>query len=80
MNAIIRKAELRDAASIVKAEQEIAQEPGFFCSQPSELSEQNVKKTIESSNGIYFVAEYNGDIAGHAFLEIHAHSLPQFLT
>jgi hypothetical protein len=50
-------AELRDAASIVKAEQEIAQEPGFFCSQPSELSEQNVKKTIESSNGIYFVAD-----------------------
>ena len=69
MNAIIRKAELRDAASIVKAEQEIAQEPGFFCSQPSELTEQNVKKTIESSNGIYFVAECNGCIAGHAFLE-----------
>lgn len=38
MNVIIRKAELRDAANIVKAEQEIAQEPGFFCSQPSELS------------------------------------------
>ena len=49
MNAVIRKAELRDAASIVKAEQEIAQEPGFFCSQPSELSKQNVKKTIEKS-------------------------------
>ena len=69
MNAIIRKAELRDAASIVRAEQEIAREPGFFCSQPSELSEQNVKNTIESSNGIYFVAECNGWIAGHAFLE-----------
>lgn len=67
---IIRKAELRDAANIVKAEQKIAQEPGFFCSQPSELSEQNVKNTIESSNGIYFVAECNGSIAGHAFLEI----------
>lgn len=70
MNAIIRKAELRDAASIVKAEQEIAQEPGFFCSQPSELSKENVKNTIEASNGIYFVAECNGCIAGHAFLEI----------
>jgi len=70
MNAIIRKAELRDAASIVRAEQEIAQEPGFFCSQPSELSEQNVKNTIESSHGVYFVAECNGCIAGHAFLEI----------
>ena len=70
MNAIIRKAELRDAASIVKAEQEIAQEPGFFCSQPSELSKENVKNTIEASNGIYFVAECNECIAGHAFLEI----------
>lgn len=70
MNVIIRKAELRDAASIVKAEQEIAQEPGFFCSQLSELNEQNVKKTIKSSNGIYFVAECNGCIVGHAFLEI----------
>ncbi len=69
MKAIIRKAELKDTASIVKAEQEIAEEPGFFCSLPSELSEQNVKKTIESSNCIYFVAEYNGSIAGHAFLE-----------
>lgn len=70
MNITIRKAELRDAASIIKAEQEIAQEPGFFCSQPSELSEQNVKNTIESSNAVYFVAECNGNIAGHAFLEI----------
>jgi len=70
MNVIIRKAGLRDATSIVKAEQEIAQESGFFCSQPFELSEQNVKNTIEASNGIYFVAECNGCITGHAFLEI----------
>jgi ribosomal protein S18 acetylase RimI-like enzyme len=70
MKAKIRKAELRDVASIARAEQEIAQEPGFFCSQPSELSEQNVRNTIKSSNGIYFVAEYNSSIAGHAFLEI----------
>lgn len=70
MNATIRKAELRDAANIVRAEQEIARKPGFFCSQPYELSEKNVKNTIESSHGIYFVAECNGCIAGHAFLEI----------
>ena len=70
MNAVIRKAELRDAASIARAEQEIAQEPGFFCSQPSELSEKNVKNTIESSQGVYFVTECNNCIAGHAFLEI----------
>jgi hypothetical protein len=33
MNVVIRKAELEDAACIVKAEQEIAQEPGLFCKQ-----------------------------------------------
>ena len=70
MNAVIRKAELRDAEGIVRAEQEIAWESGFFCSQPSELSEQNVKNTIESSHSVYFVAECNGCIAAHAFLEI----------
>jgi ribosomal protein S18 acetylase RimI-like enzyme/8-oxo-dGTP pyrophosphatase MutT (NUDIX family) len=70
MKATIRKAELWDAANIARAEQEIAREPGFFCSQPSELSEQNVKNTIESSHGVYFVAECNGSIAAHAFLKI----------
>lgn len=70
MHVIIRKAELKDSVSILRAEQEIASEPGFFCSQASELSEQNVKNTIEASRGIYLVAECNGDIAGHAFLEI----------
>jgi len=70
MNATIRKAELRDAASIARAEQEIAREPGFFCSQPSELSENNVKNTIECSHSVYLVAECNGCIAAHAFLEI----------
>lgn len=70
MNVIIRKAELRDASIIAKAEKEIAKEPGFFCSQPSELCEQNVKNTIESSSCIYFVAECNNCIVGHAFLEI----------
>jgi putative endonuclease len=34
MNAIIRKAKPHDAPSIVKAEQEIAKESGFLCSQP----------------------------------------------
>jgi GrpB-like predicted nucleotidyltransferase (UPF0157 family)/ribosomal protein S18 acetylase RimI-like enzyme/ADP-ribose pyrophosphatase YjhB (NUDIX family) len=67
---LIRQAKIEDANAIVEAERKIAKDPGYFCSLPSELSEQNVKKTIESSNGIYFVAECNGSIAGHAFLEI----------
>ena len=80
MNITIRKAKVEDAHAIVTAEQEIAQTPGYFCSQPSELSEQNVIRTInvlgESENGIYLVAEQEGKIAGHAFLEpLHLKSI-----
>lgn len=70
MTITIRKAKTEDARCIVEAEQEIAQKPGYFCSQPSELSEENVKRTIESSHGIYLVAEKEGGLVGHAFLEI----------
>ena len=70
MTITIRQAKIEDARYIVEAEQEIAQEPGYFCSQPSELSEKNVRQTIESSHGIYFVAEKDGSLVGHAFLEI----------
>ncbi len=72
MDIIIRNAKVEDAQSIVQAEQEIAQVPGYFCSQPSELSEENVKKTIsnidENGDGVYLVAEHNKQIVGHAFL------------
>ena len=73
MNTTIRKATVEDAHAIVTAEKEIAETPGYFCSQPSELSEQNVIKTIsslaDSEKGIYLVAERDGKIVGHAFLE-----------
>ena len=51
---------------------------GYFCSQPNELSEQNVIKMIkslaESEKGIYLVAERDGKIVGHAFCEpLHFH-------
>ncbi len=72
-NLFIRQATLEDASAIVNAEKEIAQTPGFFCSLPSELSEQNVAHTIaaleKSTEGIYLIAEKNGRIVGHAFLE-----------
>jgi hypothetical protein len=65
MNTIIRKAKVEDAHDIVTAEKEIAETPGYFCSQPSELNEQNVIKTIrslgESEKGIYLVAERVGN-------------------
>lgn len=69
MNLVIRKAELKDATCIAEAEREIAERPGYFCSQPSELSEEAVKQMIESTHSIYLVAEYEGQIVGHAFLE-----------
>lgn len=73
MNTTIRKATIEDALAIVTAQKEIAKTPGYFCSQPSELSKQNVIKTIkslaESAKGIYLVAENDGEIVGHAFLE-----------
>jgi L-amino acid N-acyltransferase YncA len=76
----IRKAKVEDAQAIVTAEQEIARTPGYFCSQPSELSEQNVIKTIsslaESGTRIYLVAELDEKIVGHAFLEpLHLKSI-----
>lgn len=69
MNITIRKAEIKDASCIIEAEREIAQEPGYFCSQPSELDEKAIKQTIQSPQSIYLVAEYEGQVVGHAFLE-----------
>ncbi len=65
MNITIRKAEVKDALCIVEAEREIAQEPGCFCSQPSELDEKAVILTIQSPQSIYLVAEYENQIVGH---------------
>ncbi len=69
INILVRQAKLEDACAIVEAERAIAEEPGFFCSQPSELDEKAVKQTIQSPQSIYLVAEYEGQIVGHAFLE-----------
>lgn len=73
MNIIIRHARIEDAHAIAEAERQIAQEPGFFCSEPSELTDANVANTILSfskhGKGVYFVAEHEGILIGHAFLE-----------
>ncbi|MEI8329959.1 MAG: hypothetical protein WCG14_08240 [Chlamydiia bacterium] len=42
MNITIREAEVKASLRILEAEREIAQEPVFFCSQPSELNEEAV--------------------------------------
>lgn len=70
---IIRNATIEDVQAIGNAEREIAETPGFFCSQPSELTNEAVASTISSCNeknlGVYLVAELNGKLVGHAFLE-----------
>lgn len=69
-NILIRTADLKDARSIIEAQREIAKEPGYFCSKPSELSEQAVEQAIQSPTSVFLVAEYAGTIVGHAFLEL----------
>lgn len=73
MNIIIRHAKVEDAHAIAEAERQIAQNPGFLCSQPFELSDANVANTILSflkdKKGVYLVAEQEGHLVGHAFLE-----------
>lgn len=68
MNLIIRQAKFEDANSIAEAERAIAQRPGFFCSLPSEISDESVIKAIDQ-RGIYLVAVCEDQIVGHAFLE-----------
>ncbi len=80
MKLTIRKAQIEDAPLIAEAEREIAQEPGYFCSQPSELTDENVANTISAllkdKTGVYLVAECEGQLVGHAFLEpFHLQSL-----
>ncbi len=70
MTLTIRQAKIEDAPFIARAAQEIAQVPGYFCSLPSEISEEKVRQTIESLQDGYLVAEKDGHIVGHAFLEI----------
>ena len=73
MNISIRHAKVEDAHVIAEQERKIAEKPGFFCSQPSELTDVNVVSTIllfqRDKTGIYLVAECDGNLVGHAFLE-----------
>lgn len=71
IHLLIREAKVEDADEIVEAERAIAEEPGYFCSEPSELTVENVINSITAfkGNGLYLVAESDGKLVGHAFLE-----------
>ena len=67
----IREAKTDDAAVIVEALREIAVKPGFFASQPSEITCENIMATIsgvKNGSGICLVAESDGKLVGIAFL------------
>lgn len=68
----VRHARVEDAPILCAAEQEIARTPGFLVSQPDELSPQAFASLIAAltgGSGCYVVAEDQGRIVGHAFLE-----------
>lgn len=73
MNITIRQATAKDIPLLAKAVREIAATPGFLVSQPSEITEQQflntISKIVQTKAGQYLVAECDGCIIGHGFLE-----------
>ena len=69
---IVRQARPEDAPMLCAAEREIARTPGLLVSQPDELIPGNFASLIAALSGdigCYLVAEEEGDIRGHAFLQ-----------
>jgi ribosomal protein S18 acetylase RimI-like enzyme len=71
LNLNIREARVEDAAILVAADRDTAETPGLLVSRSSELTlESFEKKIVElSKSGRYLVAEKDGKIMGHAFLD-----------
>lgn len=69
----IRDAKIEDVLLLVNAEKKITETPGFLVSRPHELSESAFIQKIENlsriPNGKYIVAENDGQLVGHAFLD-----------
>ena len=67
----LRRANASDAAILCAAERHIARTPGRLVSLPDELVEANFAQKIAEldASGTYLVAERDGAIVGHAFLD-----------
>ena len=67
----IRAASIDDAAILVAAERATAETPGLLVSRPHELIPESFERKIVelSKTGRYIVAEKDGYIVGHAFLD-----------
>jgi ribosomal protein S18 acetylase RimI-like enzyme len=72
-NLTVRDARIEDAAVLAVAEREIAKNPGFLASQPSELTDKRFAEKIaelsKTDNGKYIVAQEGDEIVGHAMLD-----------
>jgi RimJ/RimL family protein N-acetyltransferase len=70
-NIVIRNALPADATTLCEAERETARTPGLLVSRPAELNPTAFERKIIalSRDGLYLVAERNGQLAGHALLE-----------
>jgi len=67
----IRRAKVSDGRALRDAEVKTAETPGFLVSRPDELEVAAFEKTIRELDGLglYLVAELDGELVGHAFLE-----------
>lgn len=70
---IIREAKVSDAPALLAAEMMITQTPGQLVSRPHELKLENFELKIRTLNegkrGIYLVAEKDGQVVAHSYLE-----------
>ena len=68
----IRLARTEDAAAIAAGEHEVARTPGLLNAQPGEIPEEVFRDTIAAlaggDNGLYLVAECDGEPVGHLLL------------
>jgi ribosomal protein S18 acetylase RimI-like enzyme len=68
-----RRATPEDAPILAAAERAIARVPGRLASNPDEIDDVSVRQRIvdleDGDRGVYLVAEHEGTISGHAFLE-----------
>jgi ribosomal protein S18 acetylase RimI-like enzyme len=67
----LRRARESDAAVLCAAERHIASTPGRLVSLPDELVEENFARKIAelAASGTYLVAERDGVLVGHAYLD-----------
>jgi len=69
----LRPARTEDAPFLAAAERAIAVVPGQLASRPEEIDDESFRRLIlafaDGSRGCFLVAEHEGEVVGHGFLE-----------